>query len=187
MGNQNNDNNAGNTAFNNYGNQTQNIYSNTQFKSFNQQSINKIKCHQNLLTISNIKNWTFFIFFGISLLVFFSDINSEIEYHPFISFVIAVIFISIPFIILSFIFAFVIQFSKYKTLSITEFGFKFDEKILLFEDIRSVLKIKDLIGYSIFIYSIDEIFPVIQFNLETVHESNAMNDFIIKSIENKNN
>jgi len=109
--------------------------------------------------------------------------NPKIDYHPLVSFILSVLIISLPILIIFFILAFIIQFYKYKRLSITKFGFKYDDTILLYEDVRSVLKIKDLIGYSIFIYSVDEIFPVIEFNLETIHEANAMNDFIIQKIK----
>ena len=53
-----------------------------------------------------------------------------------------------------------------------------------YDKIRSILKRKTLIGYSIDIYKEDKIFPVVELDFLTIHEGNAVYELIISEILN---
>lgn len=44
---------------------------------------------------------------------------------------------------------------------------------------------KDLIGYSINLYKIDEIYPCLSFNIENIHAANAIEQLITSSLKNE--
>jgi hypothetical protein len=57
--------------------------------------------------------------------------------------------------------------------------------ILKYNEMRSLLKMKDLIGYSINLYKIDEIYPCLSFNIENIHAANAIEQLITSSLKNE--
>lgn len=59
--------------------------------------------------------------------------------------------------------------------------------ILKYSEMRSLLKMKDLIGYSINLYKIDEIYPYLSFNIENIHAANAIEQLIVSSLKNHKN
>jgi len=57
-----------------------------------------------------------------------------------------------------------------------------EDIIIKYDEIRSILKMKDLVGYSIYIYKKDELYPYISFNTECVHTANAVEQLIINKV-----
>ena len=59
------------------------------------------------------------------------------------------------------------------------------EKSIRYNEIRSILKSKDLSGYCIYIYKDNQVYPYIQFNIdytETIHQVNAIYELVINKI-----
>jgi len=76
---------------------------------------------------------------------------------------------------------------NYFTLEDDKVILKFKENIELnYFDIRSYLTVKALYGYSIYIYEIDKILPEIEFNIESIHEVNAIEEFLSYKLQLKN-
>ncbi|MFX4219116.1 hypothetical protein ACOL3B_09495 [Aliarcobacter butzleri] len=67
------------------------------------------------------------------------------------------------------------------------FGKK-DTQIIYFKDIRSYIKENTSIGFSFFIYPLDDIYPIVSFYVENIHEvdgidtllTNKINEYILK-------
>ncbi|PRM87333.1 hypothetical protein CJ671_10225 [Aliarcobacter cryaerophilus] len=74
------------------------------------------------------------------------------------------------------------------------FGKK-DTRIIYFKDIRSYIKENTSIGFSFFIYPLDDIYPTISFYVENIHEidavdtllTNKINEYIEKEEKDKTN
>lgn len=74
------------------------------------------------------------------------------------------------------------------------FGKK-DTQIIYFKDIRSYIKENTSIGFSFFIYPLDDIYPIVSFYVENIHEvdaidtllTNKINEYIEKEEKNKTN
>ena len=76
--------------------------------------------------------------------------------------------------------------------------FCFDKKdiqTIYFKDIRSYIKETKSIGFSFFIYPLDDIYPIVSFYVENIHEvdaidtllTNKINEYIEKEEKNKTN
>ena len=55
-------------------------------------------------------------------------------------------------------------------------------KEIEFKEIRSIYKKKNLFGYTFYLYHINEIFPYIRFNTESIHVANTINELIAYKI-----
>jgi hypothetical protein len=69
-----------------------------------------------------------------------------------------------------------------------------DDKVILdsekyiemsYENIRSYFIEKALHGYSIYLYKIDEVEPEIEFNIESIHHVNAIEEFLKYKLQSK--
>lgn len=60
-----------------------------------------------------------------------------------------------------------------------------EDVVLMYNEIRSLLKMKDLVGYSINIYPINELYPKISFNTECIHTANAVEQLVSDRIINE--
>ena len=72
-------------------------------------------------------------------------------------------------------------------LYLFENGAKSRGKIINFENVRSILKIKTISGYTIYIYKVNEIMPIISFDVSSLHEANAIYELIIHYIQDNKN
>ncbi|MGE4511376.1 MAG: hypothetical protein AB7D43_09780 [Sulfurimonadaceae bacterium] len=74
-------------------------------------------------------------------------------------------------------------------LTINKDGFKLkkgkEDIALKYSEIRSLLKMKDLVGYSINIYKDNDIKPIISFNTECIHTANAIEELILYHITSR--
>ena len=61
------------------------------------------------------------------------------------------------------------------------FGKK-DTQIIYFKDIRSYIKENTSIGFSFFIYSLDDIYPIVSFYVENIHEVDAIDTLLTNKI-----
>ena len=62
------------------------------------------------------------------------------------------------------------------------YNFKKYKKEIEYENVRSILKQKTIVGYAIFICKIDELEPYIQFNVNSIHVALAIEELIISKI-----
>ncbi|MDD2653016.1 MAG: hypothetical protein PHX44_08205 [Sulfurimonas sp.] len=60
---------------------------------------------------------------------------------------------------------------------------KSGDKKINFSNIRSYLKMSDLIGYSIYVYHENKIFPYIEFSVQSVHMANAIEELLLNKIQ----
>ena len=131
------------------------------------------------------QNMIFYIFalfiFSIGILKFFDlkILGYKLDEEMFIYLSIFIIYILISF------FVFLIITSK-GYLKIEEnsicINFKKYKKEIEYENVRSILKQKTIVGYAIFICKIDELEPYIQFNINSVHVALAIEELIISKI-----
>ena len=61
------------------------------------------------------------------------------------------------------------------------FGKK-DTQIIYFKDIRSYIKENTSIGFSFFIYPLDDIYPIVSFYVENIHEVDAIDTLLTNKI-----
>ncbi len=61
------------------------------------------------------------------------------------------------------------------------FGKK-DTQIIYFKDIRSYIKENTSIGFCFFIYSLDDIYPIVSFYVENIHEVDAIDTLLTNTI-----
>lgn len=131
------------------------------------------------------QNMIFYIFalfiFSIGILKFFDlkILGYKLDEEMFIYLSIFIIYILISF------FVFLIITSK-GYLKIEEnnicINFKKYKKEIEYENVRSILKQKTIVGYAIFICKIDELEPYIQFNVNSIHVALAIEELIISKI-----
>ncbi|MFV7791323.1 hypothetical protein ACNO6Z_10785 [Aliarcobacter lanthieri] len=55
-------------------------------------------------------------------------------------------------------------------------------KIIYFKDIRSYIKETESIGFSFFIYPLDDIYPIVSFYVENIHEIDAIDTLLTNKI-----
>lgn len=60
---------------------------------------------------------------------------------------------------------------------------KSGDKKINYSDIRSYLKMSDLIGYSIYIYHENKISPYIEFSVQSVHDANTIEELLLNKIQ----
>lgn len=131
------------------------------------------------------QNMIFYIFalfiFLIGILKFFDlkILGYKLDEEMFIYLSIFIIYILISF------FVFLIITSK-GYLKIEEnsicINFKKYKKEIEYENVRSILKQKTIVGYAIFICKINELEPYIQFNVDSIHVALAIEELIISKI-----
>ena len=149
------------------------------------------KVHKNVLNWANIKHWFFVSLissFGIASIVIailiYSSKNIEIGIYELYLYTKMFFFIISMFII--FFLAKDWYFSGLQ-ISINENEIvlheKSGDKKINFSDIRSYLKMSDLIGYSIYIYHENKIFPYIEFSVQSVHMANAIEELLLNKIQ----
>ena len=186
------DENFGNNAFNNNGlqiGQQNNFYSLKIMNSLKIKEDLEIKVYKNVINKIEISNLLFGAFLMSLIYLVFVWLFDIKPYST--EFIRTLIFL---FLIISGIFIFLSFFSRYfssmqLTLNEEAVKLKKGEKdiVLKYSEIRSILKMKDLVGYSINIYKIDEINPSISFNTESIHFANAINELIVNHITNEKN
>lgn len=75
--------------------------------------------------------------------------------------------------------AFIVAAMNCKQFIISSNGLNFDNQNLEFNKIRSVLTLKDLKGWSIYIYNNTQIEPIFDFNVKSIHEMLALRELIM--------
>lgn len=165
-----------------------NFYSSIIFKSLkinNELKIIVFHDYINKTDVTRLTSMTFIMSFFMTIFyVYFFDFEPNI-----IEFLQSVVFVFVIFsIFLLSIFFFTRYFNamdlilKDETITLTQK--KKEDVILKYTQIRSLLKMKDLVGYSINLYSTDKIEPCISFNTESIHTANAVEELIINKIRN---
>lgn len=150
------------------------------------------KVHKNVLNWANIKHWLFFsliISFGIASIVIailiYSAKNIKIEIFELLYLYTKFFFLIISMSIILFL-AKEWYFSGLK-ISINENEIvlheKSGDKKINFSNIRSYLKMSDLIGYSIYVYHENKIFPYIEFSVQSVHNANTIEELLLNKIQ----
>lgn len=164
-----------------------NFYSSVLFKPLKIEGELKRKVFHdyiNKIEVVRLTSMTFIVSFFMTIFyVYFFDFEPNI-----IEFLQSVVFVFVIFsIFLLSIFFFARYFNamdlilKDETITLTQK--KKEDVVLKYDQIRSLLKMKDLVGYSINLYSTEEIEPCISFNTESIHIANAVEELIINKIK----
>lgn len=168
-----------------------NFYSSKIFKPFKGKIENR-KVHKNVLNWANIKGLLFVSLlssFGIASIVIailqiYSSKNIGIGIYELYLYTKMFFFIIFMFIIF---FKFADWYFSDLKISINENEIvlheKGDDKKINFGNIRSYLKMNDLIGYSIYIYGDDKIFPEIEFSVQSLHLANSIEELLLNKIK----
>lgn len=166
-----------------------NFYSSKIFKPFKGKIENR-KVHKNVLNWANIKGLLFvsllssfgIAIFALAILKIYSDIKIGMyELYLYTKMFFFIIFVPIIF------FKSVQWYFSDLKISINENEIvlheKGDDKKINFGNIRSYLKMNDLIGYSIYIYGDDKIFPEIEFSVQSLHLANSIEELLLNKIK----
>jgi hypothetical protein len=162
------------------GNQN-NFYNSTMFRPIQMNNKTKIFCYTDgLFRLNNI--FYFLIFVSVAILTiigFFLMANSNMEPQGYILMLTLVLFLFITGYLIY------VYFKRKKVeLIINQTNISLGNKKIEYNKIRSILKRKTLIHYSIDIYKIDSILPVAEIDFITIHEANSVNELIISKIKN---
>ena len=168
--------------------QINNFYSSIIFKSLQIKNELKIKVFHNFINKIDLSRLIFSAFLSSFFVVLFFIYYLGFEPN-IIEFLQSVVFV---FFILSIFFTAILFFMRYfPALYLVihknkiELKQKNKEVTIKYDEIRSILKMKDLVGYSIYIYKKDELYPYISFNTECIHTANALEQLIINKVINE--
>lgn len=183
--------NNGNNALNNFGTQLSNTFYNSLIFKPLKKEIKHQKVYKNVLNWANVKHYFFVSLissFGVAgivtaILQIYSLKNIGI-YELFL-------YTKMFFFIISMFIIFFLTKEWYFSglrISINESEIvlheKSSDKKINYSNIRSYLKMSDLIGYSIYVYHDNEIFPKIEFSVQTVHLANTIEELLLNKINN---
>lgn len=81
---------------------------------------------------------------------------------------------------------FILKLGYKRKLMLTEkmLIIKNDNQMISYKEIRSIVKKSNFLSYSLYIYKRNEIFPYIQFDVDSMHEANAIYELITNNIIN---
>ncbi|WP_323588738.1 hypothetical protein [Aliarcobacter butzleri] len=172
-------------------NQIQTQINNYSKKTFKSLSYNKeIKIKKQLTTKQERKVIfnTLFIFASIlSLLAMYvldDNFISEVFQNYIYAFIFFFIFLSILLSPLYYVPSLISKRGKLKVDDdnlVFNFGKK-DIHIIYFKNIRSYIKENKSIGFSFFIYPLDDIYPIVSFYVENIHEVDAIDTLLTNKI-----
>lgn len=171
---------------------TQNNYTNFKFKALKLNDQLDIKVHPTILNIFVFKE-LFLVIFFLSLACIYLIVSPlfnssflaqvHINYFQFFGYsILLFFFINFVFLVFLYIGILIKWGISSKLLIITDSSIKLGQKELQFKDIRSMMKKKDLVGFSIYIYKVDEIYPTLEFNVESIHLANAIEEIILNKL-----
>lgn len=166
-----------------------NFYSSIIFKPLKINDELKIRVFHNYINKIDLSRLIFSAFLSSFFVVVF--FIYYIGFEPnIIEFLQSVVFV---FFILSIFFCAILFFMRYFPalyLVIHQDSISLKQKnkediTIKYEEIRSILKMKDLVGYSIYVYKKDELYSYISFNTECIHVANAVEQLIINKVANE--
>ncbi|MDQ1267726.1 MAG: hypothetical protein QG567_1497 [Campylobacterota bacterium] len=183
--------NNGNNALNNFGTQVSNTFYNSLIFKPLKKEIKHQKVYKNVLNWANVKHYFFVSLissFGVAGIVTailqISSLKNIGIYELFL-------YTKMFFFIISMFIIFFLTKEWYFSglhISINESEIvlheKSSDKKINYSNIRSYLKMSDLIGYSIYVYHDNEIFPKIEFSVQTVHLANTIEELLLNKINN---
>jgi len=123
--------------------------------------------------------WVIFSFVAAVSLFFWAELGT-LGVAPIQAF----LAVLITFFFLSFLFGYALPvaaaltFWGKKKLEVTKEGFLLQGQKIEFEEMRSINIIKDIKGWGVYIYTQNDIYPKMDFNVQSVHEMLALRELI---------
>lgn len=126
-----------------------------------------------------------FSFFSSIFIYFWAELATLQEsFYSVVFFIWAIL--SVLFISLYLIVASVVAALCQQELTISAEGLNLNNQNLEFNKIRSVLTLKDLKGWSIYIYGNTQIEPIFDFNVKSIHDVIAIKELIVVKLNEEN-
>lgn len=138
--------------------------------------------------INIFDNFKIFIFAIIASIVILVSIIFGSDFSSIKQYVSAVISLSVISLALVFVIFFIIKhLPKYKRKLIfmdksIHFKYKTGDKKIKYKEIRDVVKIKNLLSYSLYIYKIDNNYAYLEFDVDSLDDANSIEKLLINKI-----
>lgn len=155
-----------------------NVFSTLNFKKFTPEILS-IRAYRRVFPYGSVVEVLLLMFFNASfvispILLYTLPTHFQISHYLQLSlffFIVGIFILMVLFV--------VVRHRGMFTLHIDKDGLEIEGRKVRFVEIRAVMKHKDPIGYSLYIYGGEQILPVALFAVDSIHEANAIEQVVL--------